>query len=80
MPDRERIAAAQAALLSALLDEGPAPAGFDPDDVGFAGRMLREKRATVAAKQDQRQPPPAAPAGVWGRLLDRLRRRRSAPR
>ncbi|SFK92879.1 hypothetical protein SAMN05192584_110118 [Streptomyces pini] len=53
MPDtdaaRRRLAAAQAALLGALVAGGPAPAGFDPARLEVQRRALVAKRAAVIA-------------------------------
>ena len=69
MPDRARLAADQARLLEALLHDARPPAGFDPKDVAFAGRMLRDKRARVADKRARLQAPERpARRGPWGRL------------
>lgn len=79
MSERERMAAAQARLLEALLEEGPAPEGFDRRDLAFAGQMLREKRARVAQRVAQRRACPEAPAvGRWARIHAALRRRWTA--
>lgn len=69
MPDRARLAAEQARLLEALLHDARPPAGFDPKDVAFAGRMLRDKRARVAEKCARLQPREHPERrGPWGRL------------
>ncbi|MFF9915254.1 DUF692 domain-containing protein [Streptomyces sp. NPDC013457] len=47
---RERVAVAQAALLSALVAGTPVPEGFDPVRVGVQSRALVGKRADVIAK------------------------------
>jgi hypothetical protein len=44
------LAARQAALVAALVADGPLPAGFDPVRVGAARRALLRKRAGEAAK------------------------------
>lgn len=46
---RRRLAAAQAALLSALVAGGPTPAGFDPARLEVQRRALVAKRASVIA-------------------------------
>lgn len=70
MPDRARLAADQARLLDALLHDARPPAGFDPKDVAFAGRMLRDKRARVADKRARLQSPERLKQqrGPWARL------------
>ncbi|AEW97055.1 hypothetical protein SCATT_46840 [Streptantibioticus cattleyicolor NRRL 8057 = DSM 46488] len=47
---RERLARGQAALLSALVEGGPVPAGFDPVRIRATGRALAAKRAAVVAR------------------------------
>ncbi|MFF1351779.1 DUF692 domain-containing protein [Streptomyces sp. NPDC058322] len=47
---RDRLAAAQTALLSALVAGGPAPQGFDRERLGVQSRALAAKRAGVVAK------------------------------
>ncbi|PGH48042.1 DUF692 domain-containing protein [Streptomyces sp. Ru87] len=47
---RTRVAAAQTALLSALVAGGPVPAGFDPERLRVQSRALAAKRADVVAK------------------------------
>ncbi|MFF0188706.1 DUF692 domain-containing protein [Streptomyces sp. NPDC005244] len=47
---RQRLALAQAALLSALVAGTPAPEGFDRVRLGVQGRALAAKRADVVAK------------------------------
>ncbi|MEU0840874.1 DUF692 domain-containing protein [Streptomyces sp. NPDC005962] len=47
---RERLAAAQTALLSALVAGAPAPEGFDRQRLGVQSRALTAKRAGVVAK------------------------------
>ncbi|MFH8515361.1 DUF692 domain-containing protein [Streptomyces gelaticus] len=47
---RDRLAAAQTALLSALVAGGPAPRGFDRRRLGVQSRALAAKRAGVVAK------------------------------
>ncbi|MFD0145583.1 MULTISPECIES: DUF692 domain-containing protein [unclassified Streptomyces] len=47
---RERVAVAQAAVLSALVAGTPVPEGFDPVRVGVQSRALVGKRADVIAK------------------------------
>ncbi|MEV4949673.1 DUF692 domain-containing protein [Streptomyces sp. NPDC053755] len=49
-PARERVALAQAALLSALVAGTPAPEGFDARRLGVQSRALAAKRADVIAK------------------------------
>ncbi|WP_367130546.1 hypothetical protein [Saccharothrix sp. HUAS TT1] len=46
-PQRERLAAAQAELLRALLAGGEAPAGFDPDRFRVEKRALLNKRRGI---------------------------------
>lgn len=46
---RARLAAAQSDLLHALLANGPAPAGFDPDRLRAQTLALRAKRRRVTA-------------------------------
>lgn len=46
---RRRLAAAQTALLGALVADGPAPAGFDPARLEVQRRALVAKRASVIA-------------------------------
>ncbi|MGW2085263.1 DUF692 domain-containing protein [Streptomyces sp. NPDC001880] len=47
---RDRLAAAQSALLRALVAGGPAPQGFDRSRLGIQSRALAAKRAGVVAK------------------------------
>ncbi|MFE8010601.1 DUF692 domain-containing protein [Streptomyces sp. NPDC057418] len=47
---RERVGAAQSALLSSLVAGTPAPAGFDHRRLGVQSRALAAKRAEVVAK------------------------------
>jgi uncharacterized protein len=49
-PIRERMALAQAAVLSALVAGTPLPEGFDPVRMGVQARALAAKRADVVAK------------------------------
>lgn len=49
-PDRAALAAAQQALVDALVAGGPMPAGFDPDRVGAVRAALVRKRAGEVAK------------------------------
>ncbi|KPI10829.1 protein of unknown function DUF692 [Actinobacteria bacterium OK074] len=49
-PARQRLALAQAALLSALVAATPAPEGFDRVRLGVQARALAAKRADVVAK------------------------------
>lgn len=46
-PQRERLAAAQAELLRALLADGAVPAGFDADRVTVEKRALLNKRRGI---------------------------------
>jgi hypothetical protein len=48
-PQRDRLAEAQAELLRAVLADGPAPAGFDPDRLRVEANALRAKRRRVTA-------------------------------
>lgn len=48
-PARQRLAAQQAALVRALLADGPAPAGFAEDRLGVAADVLRRKRMRLIA-------------------------------
>jgi len=48
--DRERLAAEQAALVRALVDGGPVPAGFDRDRVRATAAALARKRAREVAR------------------------------
>jgi hypothetical protein len=48
--DRERLAAEQTALVRALVDGGPVPAGFDPDRVRATAAALARKRAREVAR------------------------------
>jgi hypothetical protein len=48
--DRERLADEQAALVRALVDGGPVPAGFDPDRVRATAAALARKRAREVAR------------------------------
>ncbi|MCW2862062.1 MAG: hypothetical protein JWP48_3770 [Actinoallomurus sp.] len=50
MTPREDLAAAQAALVAALVAGGPTPAGFDPIRVAAAARALMGKRAGEVAR------------------------------
>lgn len=47
---RARLGRAQAALLSALVADAPAPPGFDPARLGVQAGALRAKRADIVAK------------------------------
>lgn len=47
---RQRLALRQTALLSALVDGGPVPEGFDAHRLGVQSRALTAKRADVVAK------------------------------
>lgn len=47
---RQRLAAAQAALLGALVADAPAPEGFDRDRLRVQARALAAKRVSVVAK------------------------------
>ncbi|MFE9609998.1 DUF692 domain-containing protein [Streptomyces sp. NPDC006012] len=49
-PPRERVALAQAAVLSALVAGTPLPEGFDRERMGVQARALAAKRADVVAK------------------------------
>ncbi|WP_369249847.1 DUF692 domain-containing protein [Streptomyces sp. R41] len=49
-PARQRLALAQAALLSALVAGTPVPEGFDRVRLGVQGRALADKRADVVAR------------------------------
>ncbi|GAA5172069.1 hypothetical protein [Amycolatopsis dongchuanensis] len=49
-PQREQLAAAQAALLRTLLAGAPPPPGFDPVRLDVEAAALREKRGRVVAK------------------------------
>ncbi|MFJ5838295.1 DUF692 domain-containing protein [Streptomyces shenzhenensis] len=49
-PNRERVALAQAAVLSALVAGTPLPEGFDRARMGVQARALAAKRADVVAK------------------------------
>ena len=49
IPDRERLAAEQAALVRALVDGGPVPGGFDPARVRATSAALAAKRAREVA-------------------------------
>ncbi|MFF9347756.1 DUF692 domain-containing protein [Streptomyces sp. NPDC014734] len=49
-PVRDRVAAAQTALLSALVAGSPVPPGFDERRLGVQSRALAAKRAGVVAK------------------------------
>ncbi|WAL69465.1 hypothetical protein ORV05_17380 [Amycolatopsis cynarae] len=53
-PQRDRLAAAQSALLRALLADGPAPPGFDPARLALETAALRAKRRRVVAKLEPR--------------------------
>jgi hypothetical protein len=48
-PQRERLAAAQADLLRALLTNAAPPAGFDPERLRVEANALRSKRRGVVA-------------------------------
>jgi hypothetical protein len=48
--DRERLAAEQAALVRALVDGGPVPAGFDQERVRATAAALARKRAREVAR------------------------------
>lgn len=50
MTPREELAAAQAALVAALVAGGPVPPGFDAARVGIAARALLRKRAGEVAR------------------------------
>jgi hypothetical protein len=49
---REDLAAAQAALVTALLAEGTAPPGFDPVRLGRQAAALRARRRRLVAAAD----------------------------
>ncbi|WP_261377322.1 hypothetical protein, partial [Amycolatopsis bartoniae] len=49
-PQRDRLAAAQAALLHTLLADAPPPPGFDVDRLRVEAEALRAKRRRVVAK------------------------------
>jgi hypothetical protein len=67
-PQRDRVAAAQAALLRAVLADGPAPAGFDPGRLRVEAEALRAKRRRVVAML---QPEPCAALGeTFATLFD----------
>ena len=61
---REELADRQAALLAALVAEGPVPAGFDPARVALETEALRAKRRRVLLR--------LIPAEVHEQLGDRL--------
>ncbi len=48
-PQRDRLAQRQAELLQALMADGPAPQGFDPDRLRVEANALRAKRRRVVA-------------------------------
>ncbi|MBB5958327.1 hypothetical protein FHS29_004935 [Saccharothrix tamanrassetensis] len=48
-PQRDRLAAAQAELLHALLGNGEPPAGFDPERLRVEARSLLNKRRGIVA-------------------------------
>ncbi|WP_433270461.1 hypothetical protein ACQPZF_09840 [Actinosynnema sp. CS-041913] len=48
-PQRDRLAAAQAELLHALLGNGKPPEGFDPDRLRVEARALLNKRRGIVA-------------------------------
>jgi hypothetical protein len=50
MTPREELAAAQAALVAALVAGGPPPAGFDPERLEATARALLRKRAGEVAR------------------------------
>jgi hypothetical protein len=59
---RERLAAEQAALVRALVDGGPVPAGFDPDRVRATAAALARKRAHEVARAWPARWPTASPS------------------
>ncbi|REE99547.1 hypothetical protein DFJ69_5060 [Thermomonospora umbrina] len=67
MEGRAALAAAQEALVAALVAGGPVPAGFDAERVGAAGRALMRKRAGEVARA---WPALAAGHGAdWGEVF-----------
>lgn len=48
-PQRDRLAAAQAEFLRAVLADGPAPAGFAPERLRVEAEALRAKRRRLVA-------------------------------
>lgn len=48
-PQRDRLAAAQAEFLRAVLADGPPPAGFDPERLRAEADALRAKRRRLVA-------------------------------
>jgi hypothetical protein len=59
-PQRDRLAAAQAGLLRALLTDGPTPPGFDPERLKVEADALLSKRRRVVAMLE---PEPCAELG-----------------
>lgn len=53
-PEREALRAQEDALVSALLANGPPPAGMDPAALERARHVLRAKAAWVAARRPAR--------------------------
>ena len=53
---RDRLTQDQAALVRALVDDGPAPPGFDPDHLAAAAAVLRTKRAGSGGQAVRPQP------------------------
>ena len=68
MSPRERLAAAQAELLRALLAGADPPAGFDPERLAVEADALRAKRRRIVAHL--RPDVPAALGDRFGSLFD----------
>jgi hypothetical protein len=65
---RERLAAQQAALLRALLADGPPPPGFDPARLAVEAEVLRAKRRGIVSRL--RPDLPATLGEDFGPLFD----------
>ena len=67
---RAKLAQAQEAFVKALLDQGPAPEGFDTDKLKHAGASLAHKRQRDAAKRKARPTiPPRSSKRWWTRFF-----------
>lgn len=72
---RERLAAAQAEVVRALVTGGEIPTGFDPTHMINARRVLADKSARMASRH-ARGTLMLAPRSLWQRLAARIVRRR----
>jgi hypothetical protein len=72
---RERLAAAQAEVVRALVAGGEIPTGFDPIHIINARHVLADKSVRIASRR-ARGAPMLAPRSLWQRLAARVVRRR----